>query len=148
MQGSQNVINLIKKFEGLRITVYKDAAGFPTIGWGHLLKPDEHYTQIDRTTATRLLMADVHNTSTLVTNALKVDLNQNQFDALISFTFNLGIGSLKQSTLLKLVNEADFECAAEEFPKWIYATVDGVKNVLPGLVYRREAEKELFLTPV
>lgn len=80
--------------------------------------------------------------ASFVNRYVSVDLNQNQFDALVSFTYNLGCTSFKNSTLLKKVNLKDFEGAANEFKKWKYSN----GKVLSGLVKRREAERELFLS--
>lgn len=77
-----------------------------------------------------------------VTKLVKVPLNQNQFDALVSFEFNIGYGAFNSSTLLKLLNQGKYIDAANQFERWVYAN----KKVLPGLVKRRAAEKELFIT--
>lgn len=144
MQPSQTAINLIQQSEGLRITPYDDGAGYMTIGWGHRIKPGESFTIIDRQAATKLLMADAINAAGCVDRLVNVPLNQNQFDALVDFTFNLGCQNLASSTLLKLLNQGNYEEAANEFDKWIYA---GGK-VMNGLITRRAKEKQLFLTPI
>jgi lysozyme len=77
-----------------------------------------------------------------VRTLVKVKLNQNQYDALVSFTFNLGVGALQKSTLLKKLNAGDYLGAAAQFPRWVYAN----KQKLPGLVTRRNEEKKLFLS--
>jgi lysozyme len=144
MQASQNAINLIKASEGLHLTPYDDGAGFQTIGRGHRIKSSETFTMIDRATADKLLIADMLVAQGAVNRLVKVNLNQNQFDALVDFTFNLGEERLCASTLLKYLNNNDFDSAANEFSRWIYA---GGK-VMNGLIARRAAEKQLFLTPV
>ena len=144
MQASQKAINLIKQFEGLRLSPYDDGASFITIGYGHKVKSTEFFTVIDRATADKLLIADVLISQGAVNRQVKVNLNQNQFDALVSFTFNLGEGNLSASTLLEYLNANDLDSAANEFPKWIYAG----NKVMNGLITRRAAEKQLFLTSV
>jgi lysozyme len=142
MQASQTIIDMIKVFEGLRITPYDDGAGYMTIGYGHRIKPGEAFTVIDKAAANRLLQQDVSNAAQVVSSLVSVPLTQNQFDAMVSFTFNLGGKNLSESTLLELINQGDYTCAANEFPKWIHA---GGK-VKSGLVNRRAKEQKLFLT--
>lgn len=143
MNISQVGINLIKSFEGCRLTAYKDAIAVWTIGFGHTA----NVRQGDRITqdqADNLLEQDLKKYSDAVNDVVKVPINQYQHDALTSFCYNCGIGNLKNSTLLKKVNVKDFAGAAAEFTKWNKA---GGK-VLKGLVTRRAAEKALFLKPV
>lgn len=136
---------LIKSFEGLRLEKYKDAVGKWTIGYGHLILPNESFPRpITEAEAEALLRADLQMTERGVHKLVTVDLNQNQFDALVSFTFNLGAGNLQTSTLLKLLNQGQYAQAADQFPRWNKA---GGK-VLAGLTRRREAERGLFLKGV
>lgn len=132
---------LIKEFEGLRLNAYRCPAGVLTIGYGHTsgVKEGMSITEVE---ANALLDQDVSIAAEQVKSVVKVNLNANQLDALIDFVFNLGIGNLRSSTLLKKLNAGDYTGAAEEFSKWIYSG----KTVLPGLVRRREIEKQLFLT--
>jgi lysozyme len=143
MNISQTGIKLIKRFEGCRLTAYKDAVGVLTIGYGHTgdVRSGETITQAQ---ADKLLAADVAKFAKGVATLIKVPINQNKFDALVSFAYNCGLGALKTSTLLSLVNKKDFKGAANEFEKWTHA---GGK-VLKGLVSRRKAEKALFLKAV
>jgi lysozyme len=140
MNISQTGIKLIMRFEGCRLTAYKDPVGILTIGYGHTgdVRSGQTITQVQ---ADDLLKQDVTKFATGVAVLIKVPVNQNQFDALVSFAYNCGLGALKTSTLLSLVNKKDFKGAADEFEKWIHA---GGK-VLKGLVSRRKAEKALFL---
>lgn len=143
MKLSKNGLNLIKKFEGCRLTAYKPVSSerYYTIGYGHY-SPSIHKGQhISQATAEQLLKNDTETFVSAVSKAVKVSLNQNQFDALVSFTYNLGIGNLQSSTLLKLINKKDFKGAANEFPKWVHSN----GKVLNGLVKRRAAEKALFI---
>ncbi|MCW0320093.1 lysozyme [Pantoea dispersa] len=141
MQTSNNGINLIKRFEGLRLEAYRDSVGIPTIGYGHThgVKMGDVITgaQADDFLREDLKVAEL----TINTNA-KVKLTQGQFDALASFVFNLGSGNFVKSTLLKKLNTGDYAGVADEFGKWVNA---GGKK-LPGLVKRRAAEREVFLT--
>lgn len=142
MQTSQKGIDLIEKFEGTVLKVYKDAVGKDTIGIGHLIKAGEYFTTLTQQQAEDLLAKDLKQFEIGVMTAVKVALTQNQFDALVSFSFNLGLGNLNSSTLLKKLNAGDYQGAADEFPKWNRA---GGK-VLQGLTNRRIAERELFLS--
>ena len=141
MDISQNGINLIKRFEGCRLTAYKCPANVWTIGYGHTGSDVKQGLTITQEQAEKLLKSDLVVHCNNVSKLVKVPLNQNQFDALVSFEYNLGYGNLSRSTLLALINQKKFKEASEEFKKWKYA---GVK-VLAGLVKRREAEKELFI---
>lgn len=136
---------LIKSFEGLRLEKYKDAVGKWTIGYGHLILPNESFSHaISEADADALLRHDLEMTESGVHKLVTVDLNQNQFDALVAFTFNLGAGNLQTSTLLKLLNQGEYAQAADQFLRWNKA---GGK-VLAGLTRRREAERALFLKAV
>lgn len=143
MHYSQIAIDLVKQMEGLRITPYGDVAGYQTIGYGHRIKPNELFTSFDKVKANDLLLADLTHAQDAINRLVTVPLSQCQFDALVSFTFNLGAANLEQSTLLKRLNESDYVGAANEFGRWVYA--GNPKQVFPGLVARREKEKELFL---
>jgi lysozyme len=137
-------IALIKQYEGLRLTTYKDAVGIPTIGYGHVENPVPlgGTRTISAEAAEQLLREDLQRFEHDVNNMLTVEVTQNQFDALVSFTFNLGPANLQSSTLLRKVNSGDFDGAADEFLKWNHAG----GQVLAGLTARRNAEKSLFLS--
>ena len=137
----EKAIELIKKFEGCSLKAYKCPAGVWTIGYGHTkgVKQGQVITQVQ---AEVLLENDIEGFISQIKRLLKVNLTTNQMSALISFTFNVGVGNLSKSTLLKLINEKKCELAANEFNKWVYSK--GKK--LNGLVKRRQAEKDLFLT--
>jgi GH24 family phage-related lysozyme (muramidase) len=142
MNISAKGLALIKESEGFRADEYLDVAGKPTIGYGHLIKKGEDFSKgVTEEQATGLLQKDVAWAEEAVAAHVLVPLNQNQFDALVDFTFNLGAGRLKESTLLKLVNEGKMEQAAEQFARWVRA---GGK-VQPGLVTRRQKERDLWL---
>lgn len=146
MRVSENGINLIKQFEGCRLTAYQDSVGVWTIGYGWTQaidgKPVAKGMVITQQKADDLLKQGVVQYENGVNSLVKVQLNQNQFDALVDFAYNLGVNALKGSTLLKKLNAGDYAGAANEFTKWNKA---GGKE-LAGLTRRREAEKSLFLS--
>lgn len=136
-------LSLIKKFEGFRSRRYFDPAGFPTIGFGHLILRSEEImfsTPINREIAESLLRIDVVRAERAVLRNINVPLTDNQFDALVSFTFNLGGGALQRSTLRRKINREDHSGAAREFGRWVWA--GGRK--LKGLIRRRAASAELY----
>lgn len=140
METSLRGMIMIKYFEGLRLRAYRCSAGVWTIGYGHTsgVSPD---SVITREEAEHLLRIDVRDAEACVSSHVDVSLTQNQFDALVSFVFNLGCRRFLTSTLLKKLNDEDYSGAAEEFPRWVKA--GGV--IIPGLVRRREEEKKLFM---
>ena len=147
MNVSQEGIDLIKSFEGCKLEAYPDpgTGGVPwTIGWGTTTGVVEGMT-CTQEQADQMLADDVAKVAGQVNSLLKIKVNQNQFDALVSFAYNVGSGALASSTLLRLVNSGEGEKAADEFPKWVHG---GNGVVLPGLVRRRAAERSLFLTKV
>lgn len=134
-------MDIIKKFEGLKLKAYLCPAGKPTIGYGHTYGVKLGRT-ISKAEAEVLLDHDYQDALNAVEELVKVPLTENQLGALSSFVFNLGRDKLIGSTLRKKLNQGDYKGAAEEFDKWVYA--GGVK--LKGLIARRAAEKELFLS--
>lgn len=132
-------LELIKKFEGLRLEAYKCPAGKNTIGYGHT-RGVRIGQKITKDQAERFLADDFLEAESEVARMVKVPLTWNQLDALASFVFNLGAAKLLGSTLLKKLNSGDYKGAAAEFDKWVFA--NGVK--LNGLIARRKAERELF----
>lgn len=140
MKTSEQGITLIKQFESLALTTYLDVAGKPTIGWGHLVKPGETFTILTPQQADDLLQKDLAWAEQAINQLVTVTLTQGQFDALVDFTFNLGTGALRSSTLLKRLNEGNYDVAADNFQRWVYAG----GNQSAGLVRRRAAEWALF----
>ena len=139
MKCSQEGLALIKKFEGCRLESYRCSANVLTIGYGHtggVLETDV-ITQDD---ADRLLEQDIAKFEKYVNVNVAVELNQNQFDALVAWTFNLGVGNLRQSTMLRKLNEGDYQSVPSEMNRWNKA---GGKT-LDGLIRRRNAEALLF----
>ncbi len=146
MKTSPKGIALIEQFEGLRLAAYQDGAGIWTLGYGHTGRsgPGACVKQGDVCTsamADEWLESDVSEAERAVNTLAHVAMNQNQFDALVSFTYNLGWASLESSTLLRLLNSGATRIAADEFPKWNH--VAGA--VSKGLTARRAAEQALFL---
>lgn len=149
MQTSHEGIALIKGFEGCRLTAYPDpgTGGAPwTIGygWTHPIdgKPVKPGMTIDQETADRLLKTGLVSYENDVLKLVRVKLTKGQFDALVSFAYNVGSRALSTSTLLKKLNAGDIKGAADEFLRWNKA---GGK-VLNGLTRRRQAERALFLS--
>ena len=137
---SQSCIDLVKASEGCRLTAYRDAVGVLTIGYGSTGGIHEGQT-ITQEQADVLLLDDLDGAADAVRSMVTVELTQGQFDALTSFCFNLGAGRLRDSTLLRLLNEGKYDQAANQFQYWTLA--GGVR--LPGLVKRRAAERSLYL---
>jgi len=136
-------VNLIKEFEGCQLKAYVCPAGVLTIGYGHTgpdVRPGMRITEAE---AERLLKEDLKRFEQSVTRLITVPFTQHEFDATVSFTFNVGTGSLEHSTFKRRINTGESKplCFQEEFPKW----VNGSDGPLPGLVRRREAEIKLAL---
>ena len=144
MNVSENGIKLIKQFEGLRTQAYKPTPNDVwTIGYGHTHGVKKGDT-ITMEKATEYLKQDIQVYENAINTLVKVQLTQNQFDALVSFVFNIGVGAFKNSTMLKFLNANHIPLAAGQFDRW--NKQKGV--VLEGLTARRKAEKELFLKEI
>lgn len=140
MKTSTNGTDLIKEFEGCELTSYVCPAGVLTIGYGHTgvdVKPNQTITQEK---ANNLLVSDLGRFERTVNDYVTVEITQSMFDSLVSFTYNCGSDAFRNSTLLRLLNDKDYEGAAGQFDRW----VNGANGPLPGLVRRREAEEKLF----
>ena len=139
---SNKGLDLIKHFEGCKLEAYRDSVGIPTIGYGHIegVQMGDVITQDE---ADLYLSHDVASKVDGVNRLVRADINQNQFDALVSFAYNLGLGALGNSTLLKMINAGSANAAGPQFLRWNKA--GGV--VLAGLTRRREAEKALYESP-
>src|SRR5471030_715674 len=140
MRTSQKGIALLKVLRGLRLKSYQDSVGVWTIGYGTTRGIGPGMT-ISNEQAERMLQNDIARFEPEIERLVKVLLNQGQWDALMSFTYNLGATNLGSSTLLRLLNAKDYAGAAEQFPRWNKAG----GQVLNGLVKRRAAERALFL---
>ena len=139
-------ISLIKEFEGLRLRAYDDGVGVWTIGIGTIRYPNGKRVQkgdvITEAQAEEYLKHDLNNFEKTINDVVKVPLTQNQYDAIVSLTYNIGAAAFSRSTLLKRLNNKDYKGAADQFLVWNKA---GGK-VMRGLIRRREAERALFLS--
>ena len=139
MRISQEGVNLIKHFEGCRLEAYKCPAGVWTIGYGHT-KGVKEGEAIEQEAAEAFLIEDLEAFEQAVARLVKVPVTQQQFDALVSWTFNLGAGNLAESTLLRKLNNYQYAEVPEQMMRWVKAG----GQVLDGLVRRRAAEAALF----
>jgi len=138
---TQEGIDLIKRFEGFSPTVYFCPAGYPTIGYGHVVKKGEDFSGgITQGEAEELLRLDAQIAERAVLRLITVPLTDGQFDALVSFTYNLGSGALQRSTLRRVINRQNHHNVPAQLMRWVWA--GGRK--LRGLVRRREAEAMLY----
>ncbi|AGR61946.1 TPA: lysozyme [Salmonella bongori] len=137
--------NLIREFEGLKLNAYQDSGGIWTIGYGYTGmingKKIDTDTVFTKEMAEFYLNTEVEKISKLITNLLKVKLNQYQFDAIGSLVYNIGLGNFSKSRLLRYINNSEFSFAADEFIRWNKCK----GRILHGLTFRRMKEKELFI---
>lgn len=149
MQTSDNGRRLIASREGLRLHAYRDSAGIWTIGYGHSSAAGPPKVTAGMTisvdTAMLLLIKDLRSAEGTVMAAVKVPLNQHEFDALVSLTFNIGGTAFKSSRLLRLINANQRLQAGDQFLVWNKARIGGVRQELAGLTRRRIAERQQFL---
>lgn len=140
MKINKEGLSIIKQCEGCRLKAYLCPSLIPTIGYGHTtgVKLGDIITQAD---ADRYLLQDIKRFEQVVSALVKVPINENQFSALVSFAFNVGVSNLKSSTLLKKLNLRDYKGCSSEFDRWVYGSN---KKPLEGLKKRRKLERELF----
>lgn len=135
-------LDLIKQFEGFSPQIYICPANYPTIGYGHVVQQNEEFSQgISVAQAEVLLQQDVQLAEQAVWRLIRSPLTNNQFDALVSFTYNLGAGALQRSTLRRKINRSEHNMVPHELSRWVWA--GGRK--LPGLIKRRNAEAVLYM---
>ena len=139
MKTSNNGIDLIKHYEGCELEAYICPANVWTIGYGHI-KGVQEGDVITEQQAHDMLIEELEEYEGYINNAVTVPLNQDQFDALVSWVYNLGNGNLRSSTLLKVLNSGDYDSVPNEILRWNKAN----GQVLEGLKLRRESEAELF----
>jgi lysozyme len=150
MQISEKGLSLLKTWEqgssgGFSPTIYSCSAGKRTIGYGHVIEPHEDIKEpISEATAEELLKEDITWAEDAVNRYVKVQLTQNQFNALVCFVFNIGVGNFEKSTLLSFINKELFYKVPEQFLRWNKITVNSVKKVSIGLTNRRKAEIALW----
>lgn len=154
MKISRHGLALIKRFEGLSLKAYPDVAGVWTIGYGHTagfkdgrFGPASVIAEEEAEALLREDLAPREDNLRLWAKTKGVRLNQNEFDALVSFIFNVGFAAFERSTAARRLAQGDRCGAAEALTRWNKATVNGEKVEVPGLTRRRAAEKALFLTP-
>ncbi len=147
VKTSARGIELIKQFEGLELEAYQDIAGVWTIGYGHTGPDVEPGMRISERQAEALLRDDLKSRERAVDSLTSVNLNQNEFDALVSFIYNVGIDAYRRSTARRRLNRNNRLGAADALAWWNKATVGGVLREVAGLTRRRAAERALFLTP-
>lgn len=135
-------IELIKQFEGFKPRPYVCSGGFLTIGYGHKILPSDKYNNITPERAELILLKDLLRMERAVLKYIDNELNDDQFASLVSFTFNLGPAALQRSALRQKINYGDYNAAANEFNKWVYA---GGRKIM-GLVRRRKVERDLFMS--
>jgi len=158
MRLSDRGLELLVELEGLRLRAYLDVAGLPTIGVGHLLTESEKnggcltingeqipwQNGITKEQALALLAQDVGWAEEAINKLVQVSLNQNQFDALVSFIFNVGIGAFRNSTLLRVLNDGDYEEVPSQLRRWVRVGGRGPETGFTALSNRREREIELW----
>jgi len=147
MKTSQAGLDFIAKWEGVILKPYKDVAGLRTIGVGHLIQPGENFPDgvaITKEQALALLSEDVKKCEEAIAKAIRVPLSQSQFDALISFGFNCGVGVYTTSSACKALNVGDIAGFVVGLLMWDKARINGVMTPVAGLTARRRAEAELF----
>ena len=140
MKTGNKGIELIKHFEGCELEAYKCPAGVWTIGYGHIKGVHEGMT-ITEHQAEEMLKSELHEYEGYINDYVTVPLNQNQFDAMVSWVYNLGGGNLRASSLLKVLNAGEYDGVPAQMMRWNKA---GGK-VLEGLTRRRQAEADLFV---
>ena len=152
MTISQKGIDLIKNFEAYREKAYQDEAGIWTVGWGSTMWPDGNKVKkgdvMSREVADKVMAWELSNKIPHIENYIgKAELNQNQYDAICSFVYNVGVGAFRSSTLLKkLIKNPNDATIAKEFEKWVFVTKKGQKVVSNGLVNRRKKESDLYFS--
>lgn len=149
----KKAIDMISKWEGLRLKAYLDPVKIWTIGYGTTYYPDGKKVKkgdvITKEQARDFLLDHVEDDVVPALDRLiKVDLNENQYNALVSFVYNIGVGAFTLSTMLQKLNANDIFGAAKEFPRWNKGTINKIKQVIPGLTNRRSDERKLFESPV
>jgi lysozyme len=151
LKTSQNGLEFLAKWEGCILKPYKDIAGLRTIGIGHLIKPGENFPDgvaITHEKALEILSGDVSLCENAIKQNVPVALNQNQFDALVSFGFNCGTGVYSKSSVATCLKAGDLSSVPSKLLEWSKARINGVMQTNQGLYNRRKSEGELFLKPV
>lgn len=148
LKTSKEGLEHIMKWEGLVLKRYICPAGKPTIGVGHVILPNENYQEITKEQAIDILAKDVERFEKAVKKHIIVPLNQNQFDALVSFIFNTGEGGIINTGVQKAVNASMFASVPAKLEEWSKFKVDGVLKTNKSLLNRRKSESQLFMKPI
>lgn len=138
-------VAFIKRWEGCKLQPYYCSAGILTVGYGHTGDDVKLGDTITQAQADELLAKDLVRFENAIWNSVRFGLSQHEFDALVSFAFNVGVTAFKGSSLVNYLNRGMKLHAGQEFGRWVHAKVNGQKVVLPGLVARRNAERDMFL---
>ncbi|MBH0755579.1 lysozyme [Salmonella enterica] len=141
MKTSDNGRAFIRAREGVKLAAYQDGGGVWTIGYGHTRGVKQGQV-INHEKADEFLDSDLRLVESCISERVTVVLNQNQFDALVSFVFNVGRQAFSDSTLLKKLNEGNYRAAADQFTRWVYDN----NQFVQGLYNRRVAERDLFIS--
>ncbi|MEO1310482.1 MAG: lysozyme [Pseudomonadota bacterium] len=146
IRTGESGLNLIKGYEGLRMTAHYSPSEEWTVGYGHTSSA-RHGMSVTEGDAEKLLKEDLGSIEQVIGDSVRAPLNQNEHDALASLIFNIGEENFRKSTVLRKLNQGDKLAAAKAFEMWTKAHVNGELVILDGLVRRRAAEKSLFLMP-
>lgn len=145
-KASARGVEAVMQWEQFRAEPYQDQAGHWTIGYGHKILPGESFSWITEAEAENILRNDLAIAERAIHDLVRVPISQTQFDALVSFVFNVGRAAFAESTLLRKLNAGDHDGAAAEFERWRFVTVNGEKVASNGLLRRREHERALFVS--
>ena len=160
MKMSSAGVQMLVALEGIDTTIYSDVVGIPTIGVGHVLTQSERASGkielssgevldirngLTQAQVMNLMLDDVAQREGYVNDLVKVDLEQYQFDALVSWVFNVGLGAMRNSTLLRRLNSGEYDAVPEELRRWTKGTINGKKQTIRGLVNRRNTEIAMWL---
>lgn len=146
MKASDDALDIIKRYEKLKLRQYLDPVGLPTIGWGHLIREGEDFSGgITKERADSMLVEDVHSAEHDIARLIKVPLNQKQYDSLVSFVFNIGGSKLAKSKTLGIINDGRYLAVPGALRTWVNGrNKRGELIKLRGLIRRREEEAKLF----
>jgi lysozyme len=150
LRTSRSGLEMIEKLEGFYPTPYKDAGGRRTIGIGHLIRPGEDFpdgSSITHEQAYSMLSSELLSIEAVIKRNVRVELNQNQFDALVSFGYNCGPSVFTRGEVIWAINSGDLCSVPEKILKWSKVKVNGRRRVVAGLYRRRLREGELFVRP-
>ncbi len=146
MKVSQQIIDFIKSKEKYAAKPYTCSAGRLTIGYGHVIQPDESMKFVTKERAEKILAEDIGKIEEQLAKVMDIPLKQNQYDAIVSLVFNIGVNAFHRSTALKRIKSGDLSLVPDEMRRWDKINVNGKKVVSEGLKQRRQEESKIFLT--